>query len=124
MKTDFSKRLKLIRGSLTQAQFAEKTGISQAAIVKYEKGRYPQGEELLKIIRATGVSADWLLTGEGEMHSKKSSYLVAAEGERVYYQRDQVGGLSEDEERLLKGYRSLSDEAKKNILETLNLLKK
>ena len=95
VKEDFGQRLLTLRGQLTQKEFAKKTGVSQGAIVKYEKGRLPQGEEILKILRTTGVSANWLLLGQGEMFVE---YSVANDSRGgVAYPVSQNIGLSLEE---------------------------
>ncbi len=50
------------------ADFAKKTGFSHQVASNYLKGtRIPNGEALCIIKQTFDVSADWLLTGEGEM---------------------------------------------------------
>jgi transcriptional regulator with XRE-family HTH domain len=60
------RRLRQLRGfDITQAEFAERLGISQSQLSKYERGvAAPSGEVLMRIKSQFGVSIDWLLTGE------------------------------------------------------------
>lgn len=58
------KRIKEIRGSLTQSEFGKILGVKSPAISKYESGRVPDAEILRKIAEYGGVSVDWLLKGE------------------------------------------------------------
>lgn len=46
--------IRKLRGNLSQKEFAEKVGITQAAVSIYEKGRKPKIEILERIAAATG----------------------------------------------------------------------
>ncbi len=60
-------RIKLIRGNLTQGEFAKILGIKkQNYISRYENGRIPIHDILLKIAEHGRVTVDWLLTGRQE----------------------------------------------------------
>jgi len=60
-------RIKLVRGNLTQTEFAKTLGIKkQNYISRYESGRIPTHEILLKIAEHGRVTVDWLLTGRQE----------------------------------------------------------
>ena len=62
-----SDRLKQLRGPLSQAYFAKKTGISLRALINYEQGvRTPNSLAIEKICARTGVSSDWLLFGKSD----------------------------------------------------------
>ena len=65
LTTTFIKRLQLTRKSkgLTQEEFADKVGLSQAAIRKYEQGHSLSNSNftLKELATALGVSADYLL---------------------------------------------------------------
>lgn len=53
---------------LTQADFAEKIGITNSALSRIESGVNALIEQNIKaIVREFGVSETWLRTGEGEM---------------------------------------------------------
>lgn len=52
---------------LTQIQLAKKVKTSQGAISDIENGRNKDSSSLYDISKVTGVSADWLLKGQGEM---------------------------------------------------------
>ena len=91
-------RLKIIRGSLNQAEFARRVGSSQSGISAYEKGqRKPDYETLMRVSNGFGVRLEWLLTGEGEM------YAAAAPGE---YTTTKV--KTSDMSEVLKGENSQS----------------
>lgn len=58
----FAQRLREIRGSMTQTEFSELTGISRASISNYENGlRTPDITALRQLHEATGVSVYYLL---------------------------------------------------------------
>lgn len=51
-------------------QFAALTGIRKGTLRNYIRGeRVPDDAALILLKAATGVSIDWLLTGEGEMYA-------------------------------------------------------
>ena len=60
------RRLRQLRGfDITQEEFAEKLGISQSQLSKYERGvAAPPADILMRIKERCQVSVDWLLTGE------------------------------------------------------------
>ncbi|XHC12327.1 helix-turn-helix domain-containing protein [Labrenzia sp. ac12] len=70
-ETELAKRLKLLRKKSDtgdQKSFATALGVSQSALSNYEIGvREPTAAALTAYARVTGVSLDWLLTGEGPM---------------------------------------------------------
>jgi transcriptional regulator with XRE-family HTH domain len=61
------RRIREIRGfNMTQAQFAERIGISQNYLSTMERGKVEIGAEiLLRISREFTKSIEWLLTGKG-----------------------------------------------------------
>jgi transcriptional regulator with XRE-family HTH domain len=65
----FSDKLKKLRGSLTQAEFARRVGLAQNSYHRYESGeRIPDIDVLSKLASRLNVSTDWLLgleDGEG-----------------------------------------------------------
>ena len=65
----FSHRIKQVRSqlNLSQKDFAEKIGVDQARVSRWEKEKsLPSSSSLIEIARL-GVNINWLLTGEGEM---------------------------------------------------------
>ena len=53
---------------LTQVEFAEKLGMTQAGISAIESGRVKTSDRMIQILSTTfSISAEWLRTGEGEM---------------------------------------------------------
>ena len=68
----FSDKLRLLRqeAGLTQAQTAERVGISWRTYQDLEAGKYPSYMTLLKIADTFQVSVDWLMgrTEDREVH--------------------------------------------------------
>jgi transcriptional regulator with XRE-family HTH domain len=60
------RRVRELRGfDMTQQDFAELIGVSQAYVSDIERGRFEAGAEiLLRISREFGKTLEWLLTGE------------------------------------------------------------
>jgi len=71
-------RLKLLRKTLglSQAQFAQRLGVSKDLISKYEQGRRVIPDKTLRLISKTfGVSYQWLKTGKGEIWEEKEEEI-------------------------------------------------
>lgn len=60
------RRLRQLRGfDITQEEFAQKLGVSQSQLSKYERGlAAPPADTLIRIKERLRVSIDWLLTGD------------------------------------------------------------
>lgn len=59
-------RIRMVRGKLTQTEFAKVLGVyKQNYISRYERGRVPSPDLLIKIADHGRVTLDWLLTGKG-----------------------------------------------------------
>lgn len=70
---NFGERLKFVRSvtGLSQAGLAKQAGSSRSMISSYEAGlRLPRGATLLRLAKALGVSAQWLMEGEGAMEAR------------------------------------------------------
>ena len=60
-------RIRRIRGKLTQTEFAKILGVyKQNYISRYERGRVPSPDLLIRIADYGKVTLDWMLTGKGE----------------------------------------------------------
>lgn len=71
-------RIRKIRGTLTQKEFAGCLGVTQRTIVNYETlDRVPKGEVTKKICRQFGVSEKWLLTGSEEEDNPAQQEVTA-----------------------------------------------
>ena len=61
-------RLVFLRGSATQAEFADRVGINVNTLRGYEKGRALPGYEVLEsLCSKLNVSPGWILTGQGNV---------------------------------------------------------
>jgi len=59
---EFQKKFKMLRGEMSQQEFAEKIGIARATVGFYENGeRLPNAYVLKKIALTFNCSVDWLL---------------------------------------------------------------
>ena len=73
---DIGNRIRQLRGHFgsTQACFAEKCGINRGYLAVLEVGKKkPSSNALTLLIEATGVSSNWLLTGEGSMFPENNN---------------------------------------------------
>jgi phage repressor protein C with HTH and peptisase S24 domain len=61
---DVGKRLKMLRGDATQAEFAHRLGVSVPTLSRYENAATIPTDVLIKICNLTGARADWLLFGD------------------------------------------------------------
>lgn len=72
-------------GVARPADFAKRTGFSHQTASNYLKGeRIPNAEALCVIKRSFDISADWLLTGEGEMMLHEQQQQAGAEPVIIY----------------------------------------
>jgi transcriptional regulator with XRE-family HTH domain len=66
-KAEIGQRLRELRGNESQADFARRLKADKNTIGNYERGdRSPDLDFLIRLKEVTGVSLDWLATGEGE----------------------------------------------------------
>ena len=73
--SDFSDKLRQLRGETSQAEMARQLGMKQPQWARYESGAsYPSIEILTNICRTHCVSADWLLG----LDSKSSGKVIAS----------------------------------------------
>jgi transcriptional regulator with XRE-family HTH domain len=62
-------RIKLIRGEVSQKEFANSLGVAQNTLGNYERGeRRPSVEFLAALVAFSDVNYHWLITGEGQMY--------------------------------------------------------
>jgi len=62
---DAGRRIAELRGTLTQAQFAERLGVDRKTVVNWEAGeRLPDGASLLRLIEVFAADVNYILTGE------------------------------------------------------------
>jgi transcriptional regulator with XRE-family HTH domain len=68
--TTTAQRLKIIRGDLSQAEFAKRLGVHQNTLGRYERGvTEPDTSIARALCTIFGVEPRWLLLGEGVMRS-------------------------------------------------------
>ncbi|MBI3810756.1 MAG: helix-turn-helix transcriptional regulator [Nitrospirae bacterium] len=66
-KTQVGQRIRAIRGKMNQTDFAKMIGVrKQNYVSRYEHGRIPNPELLVRIANYGKVTVDWLLTGRGK----------------------------------------------------------
>jgi repressor LexA len=73
MRSRLARRIREARLSkgMDQAKLAAKIDIATRTVQRWESGeQVPDSNYLMRIARATGVTAHWLLTGEGEMFAR------------------------------------------------------
>jgi len=72
MKSTLAERIRLARENkeIDQNRLAAKIDVASRTLQRWEKGeQVPDSNYLLRLAKHTGVRAEWLLTGEGEMRS-------------------------------------------------------
>ena len=68
---NLGKRIRQVRGELSQAEFGNLLGISQSSVGVYEKGfRAPDSNVLNAICNKVDIFPEWLLMGNGPMYKK------------------------------------------------------
>ena len=78
MKNVLADRLRELRGSMSQSDFAAKIGVKQTSYSSWERGvKDPLAQTLVQISNTPGVSADWLLGLSDERDYTKPSAPVA-----------------------------------------------
>ena len=81
-------RLKLIRGDLSQREFATKIGVSLRAYQRYEHGeRLPPFDIVYKISNTCEVNMHWIIKGEGVKEPEKDEFITAIESLRYILER-------------------------------------
>ena len=70
MSNTLGDRIKILRGSLTQRQFADKIDIPATTLGNYEKNKSELNFATIDLFTKTfGINTDWLIFGRGPMHS-------------------------------------------------------
>ena len=108
---DFSEVLKELRESncITQEQLARQIDVSRSTIAGYEsKNREPDFDKLLALSRLFHVSVDYLLTGQQNL---EFSGLTTPQPDEHIIDR-----------KVIKIYKSLGFEEKKDVLKYVELL--
>jgi transcriptional regulator with XRE-family HTH domain len=119
--SNFPERLKLAIGEISTRDFANKSGLSPAAIHKYLAGKSePNRPILISMAKAAEVNIEWLMTGKGLMRKSGDSELVDIElyngiieaVESYLLENNYQPPCSKDK---IKAYLYLYDEFKENL---------
>jgi len=89
-------RIKIVRGDLTQKEFAKKIGVHTHTAQLYEQGNIPKGDVLQRICEKFRININWLLTGEGEPYIKKGNFSIK-EPRAPYGTQEEYEGEKSDE---------------------------
>lgn len=103
-------RIQMIRGKMTQAEFAKKINIKQSYISRYERGRVPKAEVLLRIARFANVSIEWLLTGKESLQTN---------GHPDGYRHEEIKVLTPIDRKIMKYFSRLTQSDKKILLKII-----
>lgn len=109
MKLSTRIRTARLRAGLSQAELAEKLGVSRSAVANWERnagGTHPGSKRLADIAINTGVAWEWLATGRGHA-TPSADHILAVDAEFV---EDPI------ERRLLHAFRQGSDAFKQALL--------
>lgn len=103
----FAKRIAYLVDRLengNNSRFASKIGCNESVIRNYKTGSIPRGDIVAKIAEVYGVSADWLLLGNGDVFTKHTinnqaihgnNNIVAGNGSKIN-NKSQRGYTSDD----------------------------
>lgn len=104
-KESIGTRIKQVRGSLTQKEFADLLGIGRTTLIRYESDeRTPDADFFIRMDNLFHVESAWLLTGRGEESAGHE--------------------MSAAEAALLWNYRHCTEEAKEVLEKSALLLPK
>ncbi|MBE8611506.1 transcriptional regulator [Morganella morganii] len=97
-ETELSGRLQIIRGEMTQSEFAKLLGIGRTTLIRYESGeRIPDAMFLQMLVLKFNIDPSWLLLGIGLAPEQKQ--------------------ISSEKQALLDAYDGMSDENKRAIIQ-------
>lgn len=103
-----SKRFSLVREKtgLSQKDMAEKLKVQKSVVSEIESGKRDISKNvILALVAEFGVSADWLLTGEGEMFRENHTLPASSAKIPVLRQRVSCGpGQEWQDEDIVDGY--------------------
>lgn len=106
------RRIRFLRGDLSQAEFAERVGVSRAALANYETGRtIPSPQVMGDIARAGGVAADFLQSGQVETLEELATSLGLG--------KNSVDELTKDEWAVVRLLSACNTEVVANVLRAL-----
>lgn len=103
-----AEQIRLIRKNdqLTQAEFAKNLGVSTSTIASIENGTRDIPKNLMKkLVKEKKISAEWLLTGEGEMFRENNPLPTTSGKIPLLRQRVSCGpGQEWQDEDIVDGY--------------------
>lgn len=74
--TDVARRLRALRNTTPQTEFARSVGLAQTTVSRMERGLCsPRATTVQLLAGATGASADWILTGRGRTTARARAWL-------------------------------------------------
>lgn len=86
----------------TVKELSEATGIPYPSLREYLSGKKRPGfDALASFVKSTGVSADWLLTGEGDMERKISGGLILEKNSVIRASIEELQAWQVREQRFL-----------------------
>ena len=92
MKNILADRLRELRGSMSQSDFALKIGVKQTSYSSWERGvKDPAAQTLAQIASTFGVSADWLL---GLSDERERSQVIVSQPRTVREPAAQFRGVT------------------------------
>lgn len=84
IENNFSSRLKLLRGDLSQNRFAAKMGVRQNTYNRWESGlKEPTMSNIIQIVTSCGITSDWLLGFSDNPHPATRGGSAVANGNGV-----------------------------------------
>ena len=80
---DFPKRLRKLRGNLSQRKFADLIGVTHQRVSDYEKGKVQPTLEFFELIEKNlKLNLNWLVNGKGEIYFENTSDVVKEPGSK------------------------------------------
>jgi transcriptional regulator with XRE-family HTH domain len=119
---NFDKRILSIRKqkNLNQTKFSELVGLERSQINLVEHGkRNPSVNLIMSVLKATKVSADWLLLGKGSMYpqiKEKKPEIKGINEDRAAYGGNKSSGGDDVFDILKSDWDSLNDDQKRILV--------
>jgi transcriptional regulator with XRE-family HTH domain len=108
------------RKNVSQAKFCELTGLSYSYLATVEKCKKPPSFNfIMSVLKATQVSADWLLLGKGSMYlpiKKEKEEIKEINEDRAAYGADKSPGFDDVLDDLKSHWDELSDDQKRILV--------
>lgn len=113
----FASRMRELRKEqkMTQDELAERLGISRSAVGMYEQGRREPDFEMLDLV------ADVFDVSIGYMVGNKDRGAYPRHGEKTEERKPKQIGVTLEEERLVKAFRSANEDVRKAVMAVLRI---